>query len=38
MAASNNGRTEAVHELLESGANPNMQDHVCSKSTKCEAE
>ena len=30
MAASNNGRTDAVAQLLEDGADPNMQDHVSS--------
>ena len=28
MAASNNGRTDAVIQLLQDGADPNMQDHV----------
>ena len=28
MAASRNGRYEAVDVLLQHGADPNMQDHV----------
>ena len=33
MAASNNGRTEAVDQLVQFGADPNIQDHV--RNTLC---
>lgn len=35
MAASNNGRTEAVEQLLQLRADPNMQDHVRTKKKHC---
>lgn len=35
MAASNNGRTEAVEQLVQLRADPNMQDHVRTKNNHC---